>query len=162
MLADLPIRLAVAADADAIAAMSRELIEQGLPWNWRPERILAAIRAPDTNVAVVRSGAALAGFGIMEYLESDAYLVLFAVRPEHQRQGLGSALLRWLEASAIAAGAERIRVDARRDNVAARSFYNEHGYHEVAIRRGRYRPGVDGVRLEKWLRAGGAVMNPQT
>jgi ribosomal-protein-alanine N-acetyltransferase len=75
------------------------------------------------------------------------------VRGANQRQGIGGALLRWLEASAIAAGAERIRLDARRDNHAARSFYNEQGYHEVGIRAGRYAPGVDGLRLEKWLRA---------
>ena len=62
-------------------------------------------------------------------------------------------LLAWLEASARVAGAQRIRVEARRDNVPARTFYNELGYHEVAIRRGRYSDGVDGVVLEKWLQA---------
>lgn len=153
MTADPPIHLATLADADAIAAMSRELIEQGLPWSWRPDRVRASILHPDTNVAVLRVDGALEAFGIMEYLETDAYLVLFAVRGDRQRQGLGSALLRWLEASAIAAGAERIRVDARRDNLAARGFYNEQGYHEVGIRPGRYAPGIDGIRLEKWLRA---------
>lgn len=153
MTADPPIQLATVADADAIAAMSRDLIEQGLPWSWVPARVRKAIEDGDTNVAVVRSAGTLAAFGIMEYLETDAYLVLFAVRGTNQRQGIGSALLRWLEASAITAGAERIRVDARRDNLAARSFYNEQGYHEVGIRPGRYAPGVDGIRLEKWLRA---------
>lgn len=155
MTADPPIQLATLADADGIAAMSRELIEQGLPWSWRPDRVRAAIRHAETNVAVVRTDGALAAFGIMEYLEADAYLVLFAVRRQHQRRGMGSTLLRWLEASAIAAGAERIRVDARRDNLGARSFYNEQGYHEVRIQPGRYSPGVDGVRLEKWLRPRG-------
>ena len=152
MQTDLPIRLADPADAEDIAALSRDLIEHGLPWSWRPARVQAAIRNPDTNVAVLRDEGALVAFGIMEYLESDAYLVLFAVRRERQREGIGSALLGWLEASAKVAGAERIRVDARRDNVAARSFYNELGYHEVAIRPGRYSAEVDGIRLEKWLR----------
>jgi ribosomal-protein-alanine N-acetyltransferase len=152
MTIDPPIQLAEPRDAAAIAVMSRELIEQGLPWGWRPGRVLHAIRNPDTNVAVVRSGSGLAGFGIMEYLETDAYLVLLAVQRASQRRGLGSALLRWLEASAAAAGAQRVRVEARRDNVPARSFYNEHGYHEVAIRPGRYCGVADGIQLEKWLR----------
>jgi ribosomal-protein-alanine N-acetyltransferase len=147
-----PIRLAVPADAGAISRMSRDLIEPGLPWTWREDRVLHAIRSPDVNVAVATQDEELLGFGIMEYLEADAYLALFAVRAASQRTGIGSALIRWLEASAIAAGAERIRLDARRDNVPARSFYNEHGYHETGIRRGRYGPSVDGVRLEKWLR----------
>jgi len=152
MTADPPVRLAQPEDAEDIAAMSRDLIEQGLPWNWRPRRVLRAIREPDTNVAVVRQDGDLLAFGIMEYLESDAYLALFAVRRAGQRKGVGSSLLRWLEASARVAGAERIRLETRRDNVAARTFYNELGYHEVAIRPGRYSDGVDGVVLEKWLR----------
>lgn len=153
MTADPPVRLARPEDAEGIAAMSRDLIERGLPWNWRADRVRRAIRDPETNVAVARDDAGLLAFGIMEYLETDAYLALFAVDPAHQRRGIGSALLQWLEASARAAGARRIRVEARRDNIAARNFYNELGYHEVAIRQGRYRDGIDGVLLEKWLRA---------
>jgi [ribosomal protein S18]-alanine N-acetyltransferase len=152
MTADPPVRLALSEDAEAIAAMSRDLIERGLPWTWRASRVLRAIEAADTNVAVASVDGQLVGFGIMEYLETDAYLALFAVRATRQRQGIGRSLLGWLEESARAAGAERIRVEARRDNVAARSFYNELGYHELAIRQGRYSDGVDGVVLEKWLR----------
>jgi ribosomal-protein-alanine N-acetyltransferase len=149
---DPPVHLARPADAGDIAAMSRDLIERGLPWTWRASRVLRAIRDPDINVAVVRVEDRLLAFGIMEYLEGDAYLALLAVRQESQRRGLGSALVRWLEASARAAGASRIRVEARQDNAPARSFYNELGFHEVAIRPGRYSDGIDGVLLEKWLR----------
>ena len=139
-------------DAAAIAVMSRDLIEYGLEWRWRPERVARAIADPDTNAAVVRRDGQLIAFGIMEYLEDDAYLVLFAVHSSHQRHGVGSALLRWLEAVARAAGSQRIRVDARRDNVAARCFYNEHGYHERLLKTRMYGKAVDGIRLEKWLR----------
>ncbi|WP_205854767.1 GNAT family N-acetyltransferase, partial [Piscinibacter defluvii] len=129
MTPDLHIRIASLSDAVEIARMSRRLIEHGLPWSWQPERVVRAIASPNTNVAVVREQGELVGFGIMEYWEIDAHLVLFAVRPERQRQGVGTSLLAWLEASAVVAGSERIRVEARRDNIAARSFYNEHGYH---------------------------------
>jgi ribosomal-protein-alanine N-acetyltransferase len=146
------VRMAAIADAIALATMSRELIECGLPWTWRPERIRKAIVAANTNVAVVREEGTVSAFGIMEYLEDDAYLVLLAVQRSKQRRGIGSAVLRWLEASAMAAGSSRVRVDARRDNAAARSFYNEHGYHEVRIKARSYGGLVDQVRLEKWLR----------
>lgn len=155
MTVDPPIRLAHPADAHDIAAMSRDLIEHGLLWSWRPARVLKAISSPETNVAVVREHGELLAFGVMEYLESDAYLVLLAVGRAHQRRGMGSAVLRWLEASAAATGAQRIRLHARRDNLAGRSFYNEHGYHEVTIQPGRYAADLDGIRLEKWLRPQG-------
>ena len=147
----LHVRMASVADAANISAMSRELIEHGLPWTWRADRVIRAIAAPDNNVAVIRDEANLEAFGIMEYWDDDAHLVLFAVRRSLQRRGLGSALLRWLEASAVVAGSKRVRVEARRDNDAARNFYNEHGYHELLIEPLRYSGRLDGIRLEKWL-----------
>jgi [ribosomal protein S18]-alanine N-acetyltransferase len=152
MIADIAIRFATLADAEAIAAMSRDTIEQGLPWRWRRERVARAIRDPETNVVVVGAQGAITAFGLMYYAQEDAHLLLFAVQRASQRQGIGSALLLWLEEVARAAGAKRIRVEARRENEAARSFYNEHGYHERAIKKLMYSGVVDGVCLEKWLR----------
>lgn len=108
MLATVPIVLARRADAAAIAALSRMTIEQGLPWRWTPARVLRAIEHRETNVAVVRDGDTLLGFGIMRYAGETAHLLLLAVRPAHRRGGIGSALLRWLEDVASAAGIERI------------------------------------------------------
>ena len=113
----------------------------------------AAIADPDTNVIVVGPPGAVVAFGVMYYAEDDAHLLLFAVHPSRQRQGVGSALLQWLEDAARAAGASRIRVEARMDNDAARSFYSERGFHEGAIVRRMYSDRLDGVRLAKWLRA---------
>jgi [ribosomal protein S18]-alanine N-acetyltransferase len=152
MTVDPPIGIARLGDASAIAVMSRDLIEYGLEWRWRTNRVARAIDDPDTNVAVVRREEELIGFGIMEYLDDEAYLILFAVAKSSQRQGVGSALLRWLEAAARAAGSQCIRVDTRRESVAARCFYNEHGYHERILKSRMYSKAVDGVRLEKWLR----------
>ena len=154
MLSDFLLRLASPDDAAAIAALSRAEIEHGLPWTWREARVRHAIADADTNVVVAGPPGTLAGFGLMHHADDDAHLLLFAVRPTRRRQGLGSALLRWLEDTARAAGAARIRVEARVDNTAARSFYSEHGYHEGAIVARMYSGRLDGVRLEKWLRPG--------
>jgi ribosomal protein S18 acetylase RimI-like enzyme len=152
MIADVAVRLATVADAADIAAMSRDLIEHGLPWRWNEGRVARAIRDPQTNVAVVGNQGALEAFGIMSYRDDDAHLLLLAVRPASQRLGVGSAVLVWLEDVARTAGAKRIRLEARRDNDAARNFYNEHGYHERSIRKAMYSGVMDGIHLEKWLR----------
>lgn len=152
MIADVAIRLATPLDAADIAAMSRDEIEQGLPWRWRHSRVAAAIANPDTNVAVVGEHGELTAFGIMSYADVDSHLLLFAVRRASQRAGVGSAVLLWLEAAARAAGARKIQVEARRDNVAARNFYSEHGYHERTIKTAMYNGIADGIRLEKLLR----------
>jgi ribosomal-protein-alanine N-acetyltransferase len=153
VIADIAVRLARRADAAAIAALSRDEIEHGLPWSWRAERIADAIADADTNVAVAdgRAPGTLAGFGIMVYRDVNAHLLLFAVHPSQRRSGVGSALLLWLETVARTAGITRIRLEARQDNEAARCFYSEHGYHERTLRPGMYSPAVHGVQLEKWL-----------
>lgn len=151
MIAETSVRLATTADAADIARMSRDLIEHGLGWSWTEARVERAIRDRDVNVAVVRENAKLLAFGIMSYRDEAAHLLLFAVHPSHRRRGIGSVVLRWLEAVAREAGIRRIQLECRRDNEAARNFYGEHGYHEHEIAR-RYYSGVeDAVRLEKWL-----------
>jgi ribosomal-protein-alanine N-acetyltransferase len=153
MIADAAVRLATSADARQIAEMSRDYIEQGLGWSWHEPRVRKAIADRETNVAVVGDSTALVAFGIMSYSERHAHLQLLAVRPTHQRRGVGSALLVWLERVAALAGAERILVEARRANEAARCFYSENGYHERYIERGMYSGVEAGVGLEKWLRS---------
>lgn len=155
MITHQAIRFATPADAAAIAALSRDEIEHGLPWTWQAARVRNAIADPETNVVVVGPAGAVVAFGIMFYADDDAHLLLFAVHRSQQRRGVGSALLQWLEAAAQAAGAKRIRVEARMDNEAARSFYNEHGYHEGDLAPRMYSGRLDGVRLEKWLRDAG-------
>lgn len=152
MLTHLAIRFATPADAPAIAALSRAEIEDGLPWTWRAPRVRHAIADPDTNAVVAGAPGEVHAFGLMYHADDDAHLLLFAVRRSRRRQGIGSALLHWLEQAAHAAGAQRIRVEARLDNEAARSFYNEHGYQECRIVRRMYSGRLDGVTLEKWLR----------
>jgi ribosomal-protein-alanine N-acetyltransferase len=87
----------------------------------------------------------------MIYRDEAAHLSLFCVKASHRRQGVGSAILRWLEDVARTAGARCIRLECRRDNAAARDFYGEHGYHERAIARGYYQGREDAVQLEKFL-----------
>ena len=150
--ADVAVRLARAADAVDIAAMSRDYIEDGLPWTWTAGRVEAAIREADINVVVAGERRAISAFGIMSYPDDDAHLLLFAVRQNQRRRGVGSAILRWLEEAADTAGAKRIRVECRRDNAAARNFYCEHGYQELSITTKFYRGLKDGIQLVKWLR----------
>jgi ribosomal-protein-alanine N-acetyltransferase len=147
----LSIRLATPDDAADIAAMSRDEIERGLPWSWTEDRVASSIRHPDTNVAVAGERGGIAGFGIMLYRDEAAHLSLFCVKASLRRQGVGSAILRWLEDVARTAGARTIRLECRRDNDAARNFYGEHGYHERAIARRYYQGREDAVQLEKFL-----------
>jgi len=143
--------LAHRTDAAAIAALSRVQIEDGLPWRWTPDRVARAIANPEVNVAVQREDGSVRAFGIMQYADDTAHLLLLAVHPDCRRTGRGSALLQWLEQVARDAGIGTIRLEARDDNPAARAFYRRHGYRESAVVAGMYCGLKDGVCLERAL-----------
>jgi [ribosomal protein S18]-alanine N-acetyltransferase len=148
----LTLKLAVPADAATIAAMSRELIEAGLPWTWTPERVARNLRAPDTLVLTARDGAPLAGFAIMQFGEERAHLSLLAVRPDYQRQGIARRMLEWLTESALTAGIASIHLELRETNLAARRFYLEQGYADTVRIPGYYRGAETAVRMLREIR----------
>lgn len=153
MQVDARIALARPSDARAIALLSREVIEGGLSWRWTPGRVLRSLADANTNVIVARAAATapLAGFAIMKYGEQEAHLLLLAVLPARRRQGVGRALLDWLETTARTAGTGVIRLETRASNAAARAFYRARGYTEIDRLRGYYEGAEDAVRMAKDL-----------
>ena len=151
------LRLATAADAPAIAALSRDRIERGLGWRWTAPRVLRSIVDRNTNVVVATNAdssvARLLGFGVMHYHDDEAHLLLLAVRADAGRCGVGSSMVRWLEQSALVAGVGQVYLEARQTNAAARAFYAGLGYREIQTVPGYYLGREACVRLAKdlWL-----------
>lgn len=147
------LRLATAADAQAIAALSRDRIEQGLGWRWTAPRVLRSILDRETNAVVAAARARVLGFGLMTYQDDEAHLLLLAVQADAGRRGIGAALLTWLEHSAHVAGIGQVYLEARLANDAARAFYARLGYREIQTLPGYYLGREACVRLAKdlWL-----------
>ena len=146
-------RLANPADAYEIAVMSRYLIEVGLRgWTWPPERVGKAIRARDTNVLVANVKQHLVGFAIMDFGDTAAHLSLLAVKPTHQRCGIGKQLVAWLEEAALAAGITSVSLELRSNNFPARTFYRMLGYKELAYIPGYYRGVETAVKMGRDIR----------
>lgn len=146
-------RLATAADAYEIAVMSRYLVEVGLRgWSWHPERVAKAIRARDTNVVVAEVKQNLVGFAIMEFGDAKAHLSLLAVKPSHQRCGIGRQMVVWLEDAALVAGISAINLELRANNFGARCFYKTLGFKETAYIPGYYRGVETAVKMSRDIR----------
>lgn len=135
---ELSLQLARPADAAPIAKLSRDQIENGLPWRWTPLRVTASIRAPNVNVLVARIDANLAGFAIMRYGDDDAHLDLLAVAPPYRRAGIGRQLLAWLEKCAVVAGIFNVTLEVRAGNQGAQLFYKHMGYDTIGYLSGYY------------------------
>jgi ribosomal-protein-alanine N-acetyltransferase len=139
-------------DAAPIARTSRALVEHGLPWSWTVERVVHCIKKSECAVIVARDRRRLAGFAIMEFYDQHAHLGLLAVRPGYQQRGIGSNLVRWLEASARVAGIFDVRLELRASNHAARRFYERLGYSLVGVRKCYYAGVEDASSMTHDLR----------
>ncbi|MFO1349388.1 MAG: GNAT family N-acetyltransferase [Gammaproteobacteria bacterium] len=139
-------------DAEPIATMSRYLIEAGLEWRWTPARVMQQVLCVDSIVLIARGRVGIIGFAIMHFLAEDAHLLLLAVRPSHQRQGLGRAMVAWLEKSARVAGIARIHLEVRATNPRARAFYRALGFRETQFIPGYYYGREGAVRMMHELR----------
>ena len=151
------LRLATRDDAPLISRLSRDRIEQGLGWSWTTPRVLRSIRDRETNVVVALGAGETLGFGIMKYHDDEAHLLLLAVRAERERQGVGKAVVDWLERAARIAGIGRVSLEARATNTGARAFYQRLGYREIQSLPGYYQGREACVRMAHELWIGRAV-----
>jgi [ribosomal protein S18]-alanine N-acetyltransferase len=146
------IRLARIEDANAIARMSRDTIETGLGWSWRPQRVLVSIRDPNT-LSIVGADGRVQGFCITQFGDEIAHLSLLAVDPKFRRRGLGRKLVAWMLVSARTAGIATVHVEMRTTNLAARAFYRTLGFEDAGVVAGYYRGVESALRMVLGLRA---------
>ena len=143
---------ASASDAPAIALLSRDLIEAGLGWGYRPRRIIELIRDPETVTLVARARGRPVGFSIMTFGDERAHLILLAIERAHQRRGIGRGMIDWLLESARIAGMGSIHVELRASNTPALQFYHALGFAETFRVPGYYRGRETAVRMIRMLR----------
>jgi ribosomal protein S18 acetylase RimI-like enzyme len=154
------LRLADASDADTIAQMSRDLIESGLGWRYRSDRVRRMITRRDTSALVACDRRGIVGFAVMQFDDEHAHLMLLAVRPSHQRQGVARQLMQWLLRSARVAGMVSLHLELRASNSAALHFYRSLGFAQTLVLAGYYEQREAAIRMMFLLRAPDAQTPP--
>lgn len=144
------VREAVAGDVEAIAALE----ELAFPIDpWSPPLIIEGVagRVPTVRFLVAEADGGFVGHVVLSVVADTAELQRLAVPEAARRHGVGTALLARVREEAGAAGADRLLLEVREDNAAARGFYARHGFDEIARRPRYYRDGTDAVILETVL-----------
>lgn len=125
-------------DLDTVAAIERTLFD--FPWT---RTNFADSMAAGYLCRVMWRGRDMAGYAVMMCVLDEAHLLNISVARDHQRQGLGWRLLRHLGREACQHGAERMFLEVRPSNDAARNLYAGAGFQAIG-RRPRYYPSLDG------------------
>ncbi|HXU54487.1 MAG TPA: GNAT family N-acetyltransferase [Casimicrobiaceae bacterium] len=152
------LRLARRSEAPALALMSRDLVEAGLGWHYRADRIRQLIDDVDSVALAACDGQRVAGFAIMSFGDEHAHLVLLAVRTTHQRRGIARRMTEWLLESAATAGIASIKVELRTDNIAAYQLYRGLGFVEMMRAPGYYRGRETAIFMMRMLRPPGLTV----
>ncbi len=130
---DLSIKLASDEDLSAIAYMSRDLIEVGLPWQWTPEFVAKVLRDRDILTIVCCDRGIVVAFASMYFSDDVARLVRTAVEPPYRGMGIARQMLEWLKVSCYTAGVTRIESKHRLKSRSARLFYRKCGFREHSL-----------------------------
>lgn len=125
------IRAFQVSDLDAAIALFQGAVREIASQDYSPEQIDAWVqvdraawekRLQESQTWVAIHHHQLAGFGSIEY---DGHLDMLFTDPKHQRCGVATALLKWLELSVVKMGIPVMFTEA---SITAKPFFIRHGF----------------------------------
>jgi ribosomal-protein-alanine acetyltransferase len=131
----LEIRHATPADLDALAILERASFPHD-PWS--RDSLAGCFTDERYLVLLLNLGSEPAGYLIGWHVFDEAELARVGVMPERRRGGLGQRLLDAALEEWRRRGVDRVFLDVRALNVAARALYLNRGFEQVGLRRGYY------------------------
>jgi [ribosomal protein S18]-alanine N-acetyltransferase len=123
---------------------------------WEPGVFAEALGYYPTTYFVAVCESKIAGFvvGALEDTGENIYghLCNFAVSPDFQKRGIGTALMRRIEQQFALESATGAQLEVRESNLRAQRFYIRLGYQPVFQMGGYYANGEDALVMMKWFR----------
>ncbi len=115
-------------DEPGVVNLWKEVLPDSAPHN-DPERSLKNKLAVDTELLLVAvADDAVVGTVMGGYDGHRGWVYSLAVLPEHRREGIGSALIRELEARLKSRGCLKVNLQVRSTNTGVVEFYEQMGY----------------------------------
>lgn len=142
----LAIVTAGAGDLDAVMQVMDDAFDPAFGEAWTRPQCLGMLALPGTVLVLACDGDVPAGFALARLIVDEAELLLLAVRPAHQRQGVASRLVAAVDRAVSQRGGERVHLEMREGN-AAMALYAALGFRVVG-RRADYYTLADGGRAD--------------
>ncbi|MEY4900758.1 MAG: ribosomal protein S18-alanine N-acetyltransferase [Actinomycetota bacterium] len=144
----LEIRPMTTADLSAVLEIEKALFPIDA---WTDALFLAELAevsiSRDVSVAILDSQ--LVGYASFRYVGKQGDVNTVAVASNQQGNGIGTALMDWLESQAVLRNVREIFLEVRSDNEAAIKMYATRGYERIDIRRNYYGNTIDANIMRK-------------
>lgn len=134
------------------AAAVEEMEYQSFPDPWSQNSILETISNPQTICLLAEKAGKAIGYLFVYTAVDEAEIARIAVVQEERKQGIGKCLLKALEGICRKKQIEKLLLDVRESNQAARAFYKKMAFQEDGIRKRFYEaPPEDGILMSRQL-----------
>jgi [ribosomal protein S18]-alanine N-acetyltransferase len=118
-------------------------------WTWETQDCESVLNRAGTGAPPLQMHPMLIGIGCLWAILEEAHIIMLAIHPQFQGQGLGQALLLALLKSAHDRQLERSTLEVRDSNLVAVSLYKKFGFKEAG-RRKRYYEDTGEDALVMW------------
>jgi len=147
------LRRYVSADFDALHALDQACFEQGIAYS---EQELAFFLMRESAISIVAEDdvaqPTIVGFVIADLSRPrSGHIITIDVAGSSRRQQVGSTLIEAAEAEIQRSGRAAVLLEVAVENLAARRFYEKHGYSALRELRDYYRRGGHAVLMGKNL-----------
>lgn len=148
--AELIVRELKVEDSAAVAEMEQQIFSD--PWS--EKSVMETGQQKQAVCFAAEKAGHLLGYLLAYHAADEAEIARIAVQKEARRQGAAGKLMLALENYCEEHKIQKILLDVRESNEAARSFYTENGFAEDGIRQGFYtNPSEDAVLMSRQLGA---------
>lgn len=122
------IRSFLESDQKDVAELWRMVFPDSSTWNVPEEDIERKLAVQRESFYVALIEGELVGTAMGGYDGNRGWLYYIVVHPEYRRQGIGTALVKRVEAGLVEKGCPKINLQVRATNVAVVEFYKTLGY----------------------------------
>lgn len=137
-------------DSAAVAEMEQQIFSD--PWS--EKSVMETGQQKQSVCFAAEKAGHLLGYLLAYHAADEAEIARIAVQKEARRQGAAGKLMQALEHYCEEHKMEKLLLDVRESNEAARSFYTKNGFVEDGIRQGFYtNPSEDAVLMSRQLGA---------
>lgn len=137
-------------DSAAVAEMEQQIFSD----SWSEKSVLETVQQKQSVCFAAEKAGHLLGYLLAYHAADEAEIARIAVQKEARRRGAAGKLMQALEHYCEEHKMEKLLLDVRESNEAARSFYTKNGFVEDGIRQGFYvNPSEDAVLMSRQLGA---------
>jgi ribosomal-protein-alanine N-acetyltransferase len=119
------------------------------PYPWKENQFLETMNSETQSTLVREENGEAIGFGVLQMIESEAYLLNLMVRADCRRRGLGEDLMSRLMTWSKDAGANHMFLDVDPANLSAFALYQKCGFRIAGRRPHGYPAGEPSYLMKK-------------